>query len=314
MTTLEDPPHKVIESRRAEAARRRADRPYRELRDRLSATPFLGAAALFVGIVLLLPFGWTIIRSFFGTGVEGFVGFDNYVEMFQDPNIQLSLLNTFIWAIGALLLPVVFGLGIAVLTSAMRLGAVARAVVILPYALAGTIVAIIGNIIFTSQGSFNQALAAFGLLSMDEPIQWLLHWPLNVIAAILIASWQSTGVNVVLFMVGLQTIPRETMEAAALDGADGWIRFKDVILPQLRPTTIVVIGLTITNALRAFDVIWVLTQGGPNRTSETLALSMYRESFLLLDPAVGSAIAVILTIIVVACSWIYLRRQIGHEL
>ena len=185
--------------------------------------------------------------------------------MFQDPNIQLSLLNTFIWAIGALILPVLFGLGIAIMTSAMKLGSVARAVVILPYALAGTIVAIIGNIIFTSQGSLNQALSAFGLMSTDSPIQWLLHWPLNVIAAILIASWQSTGVNVVLFMVGLQTIPRETTEAAALDGADGWIRFKDVIFPQLRPTTIVVIGLTITNALRAFDVIWVLTQGGPNR-------------------------------------------------
>ena len=315
MTTLKDPPRTVIEPpSTTRAQRRRTGKPHYEVRDRLSSAPFFGAAALFVGIVLLVPFVYTIVRSFFADGGGGFVWFDNYVTMFQDPNIQLSLLNTFIWAIGALILPVLFGLGIAIMTSSMKLGAVARAVVILPYALAGTIVAIIGNIIFTSQGSLNQALSAFGLMSADSPIQWLLHWPLNVIAAILIASWQSTGVNVVLFMVGLQTIPRETTEAAALDGADGWIRFKDVIFPQLRPTTIVVIGLTITNALRAFDVIWVLTQGGPNRSSETLALSMYRQSFLLLDPAVGSAIAVILTIIVVACSWIYLRRQIGHEL
>ena len=270
--------------------------------------------SLFVGIVLLVPFLYTVVRSFFGDGAVKFVWLDNYVAIFQDQNLQLSLLNTFIWAIGALILPVIFGLGIAVMTSAMKLGAVARAVVILPYALAGTIVAIIGNIIFTSHGSLNQALSMFGLMSMDSPIQWLLHWPHNVIAAIVIASWQSTGVNVVLFMVGLQAIPRESIEAAALDGADGWIRFKDVIFPQLRPTTIVVVGLTITNALRAFDVIWVLTNGGPNRTSETLALSMYRQSFLHLDPAVGSAIAVILTIIVVACSWIYLRRQIGQEL
>jgi multiple sugar transport system permease protein len=313
MTTLEDPPRRAIATPPASEHHSAPSRRRNDLRDRLSAAPFFGAAALFVGIVLLVPFGYTVIRSFIGTGDEGFVGVDNYVTMFQDPNIQLSLLNTFIWAIAALLLPVVFGLSIAIMTSGMKLGAVARGVVVLPYALAGTIVAIIGNIIFTSQGSLNQALSAIGLTSADSPIQWLLHWPLNVIAAILIASWQSTGVNVVLFMVGLQTIPRETIEAAALDGADGWIRFKDIILPQLRPTTIVVIGLTITNALRAFDVIWVLTQGGPNRTSETLALSMYRESFLLLDPAVGSAIAVILTIIVVACSWIYLRRQIGHE-
>jgi len=282
-------------------------------RDRISAVPFLIAPVALVGIVLLLPLGYTVVRSFFLNGGGGFAGLDNYAAMLKDPNLRLSLLNTLIWAIGSLILPVVLGLGIAVMTSGMRLGSVSRAVVILPYALAGTVVAIVGNLIFTTNGSLNQALAAFGLASADHPTQWLLHWPLNVLSALLIASWQSTGVNVVLFMVGLQTIPRETVEAAALDGADGWIRFRDVILPQLRPTTAVVIGLTITNALRAFDVIWVLTQGGPNRSSETLALSMYRQSFLLLDPAVGSAIAVVLTILVVACSWLYLRRQIGHE-
>ncbi|GAA4343417.1 carbohydrate ABC transporter permease [Microbacterium rhizosphaerae] len=291
----------------------RRSEPRYERRDRMAAAPFFLAALLVVGIVLLIPFVYTIIRSFIGSGDEGFVGFANYVTMFEDPNLQLSLFNTVFWAIGSLIIPVVLGLGIAVMTSSMRLGGVARAAVILPYALAGTVVAIIGNIIFTSAGSLNQALEFIGLLAPGAPVQWLLHWPLNVISALLIASWQSTGVNVVLYMVGLQTIPRETVEAAAIDGADGWVRFKDVILPQLRPTTIVVIGLTITNALRAFDVIWVLTQGGPNRTSETLALSMYRESFLLLDPAVGSAIAVVLTIIVVVCSWIYLRRQIGNE-
>lgn len=205
MTTLKDPPRTVIEpptttrAQRRRTERRRTGLPHYELRDRLSAAPFFGAAALFVGIVLLLPLGYTVVRSFIGRGDEGFVGFDNYVTMFQDPNIQLSLLNTFIWAIGALILPVLFGLGIAVMTSGMKLGAVARGVVILPYALAGTIVAIIGNVIFTSQGSLNQALTAFGLMSPNSPLQWLLHWPLNVIAAILIASWQSTGVNVVLF-------------------------------------------------------------------------------------------------------------------
>jgi multiple sugar transport system permease protein len=292
---------------------RKHTRPRYERRDRLAAAPFFGAALLFVGIVLLIPFLYTIVRSFFGSGDVGFVGLGNYVTMFQDPNLQRSLLNTVIWAIGSLIIPVVLGLGIAVMTSSMKLGAVGRAAVILPYALAGTVVAIIGNIIFTSSGALNQALDFLGMLAPGQPTQWLLHWPLNVFSAMLIASWQSTGVNVVLYMVGLQTIPRETVEAAAIDGADGWVRFKDVIFPQLRPTTIVVVGLTITNALRAFDVIWVLTQGGPNRTSETLALSMYRQSFLLLDPGVGSAIAVILTIVVIACSWIYLRRQIGHE-
>ncbi|MFE6736542.1 carbohydrate ABC transporter permease [Microbacterium sp. NPDC057650] len=289
------------------------DAPGHERRARVAAIPFVGLGLLVVGVVLLLPFVFTIYRSFVGNADAGFVGLDNYVTMFRDPALQRSMVNTLMWAIGSLILPVGLGLGIAVMTSAMKLGAVARALVVLPYALAGTVVAIIGNMLLSSTGSLNQALAFLGLGDPESPIQWLLQWPSNVLSVIVFAAWQTTGVNVVLYMVGLQTIPRETVEAAALDGADGWKRFRHVIFPQLKATTAVVIGLTITNALRAFDMIWVLTSGGPNRSSETLALSMYRQSFLLLDPAVGSAIAVILTIIVVACSWLYLRRQLGQE-
>ncbi|HEU5223825.1 MAG TPA: sugar ABC transporter permease [Candidatus Lumbricidophila sp.] len=292
----------------------RSSGPRYEFRDRIAAIPFFGISLTIVAVVLLAPFAYTLIRSFLGRGDEGgFVGLDNYVKVFNDPFLLKSFANTIIWALGALVIPVALGLGIAVMTSSMKLGAVIRGFVILPYALAGTVVAIIGNMMFTTEGSVNQVLHAIGLTAEGEGIQWLLYWPLNVIAAILISSWQSTGVVVVLFMVGLQTIPRESLEAAALDGADGWRRFKDIIFPQLKATTAVVVGLTITNALRAFDVIWVLTKGGPNRSSETFALSMYRQTFLLLDPGVGSAIAVVLTIIVVTCSWIYLRRQIGNE-
>ena len=284
-----------------------------EKRARRAAIPFVGAALAVVGIVLLAPFVYTIYRSALGNGGSGFVGLDNYVTMFRDPALQRSMINTLMWAVGSLILPVGFGLTIAVMTSAMKLGAAARALVVLPYALAGTVVAIVGNVLLSTAGSLNQALAFLGLTDPESPIQWLLQWPMNVVSVIVFAAWQTTGVNVVLYMVGLQTIPRETVEAAALDGADGWRRFRFVTFPQLKATTAVVIGLTITNALRAFDMIWVLTSGGPNRGSETLALSMYRQSFLMLDPAVGSAIAVVLTIIVVACSWLYLRRQIGQE-
>src|SRR6478735_1863251 len=105
--------------------RPRRHRPHTILGSPRSAIPFLGPAVLGVLLLLLIPFVWSIYRSFMGNGSAGFVGFDNYVTMFQDPNLQLSLLNTFIWAIGSLLLPVVFGLGVAVMTSAMKLGAIA---------------------------------------------------------------------------------------------------------------------------------------------------------------------------------------------
>lgn len=291
----------------------RDTRARRVRKDRLAAIPFLSGAVGFVGLILLIPLSYTIVRSLFGNGDVGFVGLDNYVTLFTDPNLQRSLLNTLIFTVGSLILPVAFGLAIAVMTDGSSWGGWARAAVLIPSALAGTVTAIIGNMLFTSSGSINQFLATLGVIDADHPIGWLLQWPHNIISAILISSWAATGGNTVLFLVGLRTIPRETLEAAALDGAGGWIRFKDIIFPQLRATTAVVIGLTITNALRAFDVIQVLTKGGPNRTSETLALSMYRQSFLNFDQAVGSAIAVVLSVIVVLCSWFYLRRQIGKE-
>ena len=280
-------------------------------RERTHAVPFLALAVGFVGVVLLVPWIMTLVRSFYDRLGDNFVGIDNYVTLFTDPELFGSIINTLIWVVGSLLLPVVLGLLIAVATSSMRFGAAARLALVIPYALSGTAVGVVGYMMFQTGGSLSQALNFFGLQSLDQ--QWLLVWPWNVISGILVATWNGTGVNVVLFMVGLQTIPRETIEAAALDGAQGVRRFVSIIFPQLKAVTAVVVGLTITNALRTFDVVYVLTRGGPGRVSETLGLSMYRQTFLLFDPAVGSAIAIFLTAIVLGASWLYLRRQIGHE-
>lgn len=286
---------------------RRRGRPSRSL---LAAIICLTPAVAFVTLVLLVPFAQTVHVSTQSDGLHPtFVGFDNYVRMFQDPILQKSLINTFMWVVGSLLLPVAIGLAVAVMANGLRWGRFARLAMVLPYALSGTAVAVVGSFLLRTDGAVNQALGAIGLQSLQQ--DWLLDWPLNTISTICVAAWQATGVSVVLFMVGLQGIPPETVEAAAIDGAGGWRRFRHVILPQLRPVTMVVVGVTLANALRAFDVVWVLTNGGPARTSETLGLSMYRATFLLQQPALGAALAVLLTLIVVASSWIYLRNESG---
>lgn len=281
----------------------------RSIKDALATGGFLALAVSIVGVVLLTPFVITIYRSFFSDGNNSqFIGLANYKQLFVDPVLLHSLLNTMMWVVGSLLLPVGLGLAVAVMTSTMRAGVYFRLAVILPYALSGTAVAVVGNFMLQTNGAVNGALGFFGLESLQQ--QWLLEWPLNTISSILINAWQSTGVAVVLFLVGLQTIPKEAIEAASLDGAMGWKRFRFVTLPLLTPATVVVVGLTLANALRAFDVAWVLTGGGPNRTSETLALTMYRETFLLNSPGEGAAVAVFLTLIVLAASWLYLRNQL----
>ncbi|MFE4255396.1 carbohydrate ABC transporter permease [Streptomyces sp. NPDC056910] len=275
----------------------------------LSGLPWALPALLLVGVLLVYPFFRSVYGSLFEDNgfTSHYTGLDNYVRLAEDPIFGRSLLNTVMWVAGTLLLPVVAGLAIAVATHRMRFGRIAQLVVVLPCAISGAATAVLWKFILTSEGSLNQVLQGLGLDSLVRP--WLLEWPQNTLSMIVASTWQATGLNVVLFAIGLSAIPRETVEAAELDGATGWRMFRHITLPQLRSVSVVVIGMAIVNSLKAFDMIWVLTQGGPARSSETLALTMYRESFRLFHVGYGSAVALVLSAIVVASSWMYLRRQ-----
>ncbi|MFJ7242771.1 carbohydrate ABC transporter permease [Streptomyces olivaceus] len=278
-------------------------------RERLAAGGFMAPAVLLVTLFLLAPFVWTVYRSFFSdTRTAPFSWFDNYALFASDPALARSVQNTLMWVVGTVALPFVLGLAIAVMTNAGRLSRLARLCVVLPYALSGSAVAVVWNFMLTTDGAVNQVLTTVGLDSVAQG--WLLTWPGNTVVMILANAWQATGVAVILFLVGLQSIPPETLEAGSLDGANGWQQFRHIVLPQLRPVSIIVIGMSLVNGLKSFDLIWVLTQGGPGRATETLAVSMYNETFLELRPGAGAAIAVVLTVIVLAASWVYLRRQL----
>ncbi|GGV63826.1 permease [Streptomyces longisporoflavus] len=279
------------------------------MREKLAGAGFLAPAVLLVSALLLLPFASTVYRSFFDDRrVSGFAGLDNYTLFLSDPVLTRSIQNTLMWVVGTVALPLLLGLAIAVLTHSGGWSRAARLVVVLPYALSGSAVAVVWNFVLTTDGAANQLLQAFGMDSLARG--WLLEWPGNTLVMIAANTWQSAGVAVILFLVGLQTIPPETLEAASLDGAAGWRKFWYVVLPQLRTVSVIVVGTSLVNGLKSFDLIWVLTQGGPGRASETLAVSMYQETFLALHPGAGAAVAVVLTTIVLIASWLYLRRQL----
>ncbi|QHY93549.1 Lactose transport system permease protein LacF [Streptomyces sp. S4.7] len=284
-------------------------RPGRRIREKLAGAGFLAPAVLVVSALLLLPFASTVYRSFFDDRrISGFAGLDNYALFLSDPALTRSIQNTLMWVVGTVALPMVLGLAIAVLTHSGGWSRGARLLVVLPYALSGSAVAVVWNFVLTTDGAANQVLKAFGMDSFAQG--WLLEWPGNTLVMIVANTWQAAGVAVILFLVGLQTIPPETLEAADLDGATGWRKFWFVILPQLRTVSVIVVGTSLVGGLKSFDLIWVLTQGGPGRQSETLAVSMYQETFLALHPGAGAGVAVVLTAIVLLASWLYLRRQL----
>lgn len=312
MTLTQPPVPETAVAQEARPAERRRPSSTRRapLRARLTGGAFLAPAVVLVVVLLVLPFVSTIVRSFFDDNgfTRRWVGLENYRAMFADPAFGQSVLNTFLWVVGTLLLPVGIGLAIAVGTWKLRLGGLARFAIVLPYAISGSATAVVWTFMLTTDGGLDTLLRTFGLDGLVS--QWLLQWPLNTVMMIVATTWQATGACVILFLVGLQSIPPNTLEAAQIDGASGWRLFWAVTFPQLRPMTVVVVGISIVGSLKVFDQVLLLTNGGPGTASETLALTMYRETFTLSRYGSGAAVAVFLTVVVVVASWAYLRRQL----
>ncbi|MCA9859346.1 MAG: sugar ABC transporter permease [Thermomicrobiales bacterium] len=280
-----------------------------------SATPFLFLlpALALVGILLLYPFARSAYLSFTdykGIGAANWVGLDNYRNLARDPVLSRTLTNTMLWVVGTLILPVGLGLLVAVLSYNAKAGSILRLPFLIPYALSGTAIATVWQFMLIRDGALNNVLDAIGLSSLARP--WLLNPPLNTWSMIIASTWQAVGVSVLLFLIGLQVIPPEPIQAARLDGADGWRLFRDMTLPMLAPMTIVVVGISLVNSLKTFDIVWIMTQGGPYRSSETLAVMMYRETFVLFKHGYGAAIAVMLSVIVLAVSLVYLNRTLRN--
>ena len=280
---------------------------------RWAALGFVAPGALLVAVLLYLPLLWTLFLSF--TNYNGlsdpvWVGFANYTLMFKDPDFVGSMINTLLWVAGTLIVPVGLGLLLALLTFNMKGGVWLRVPFLIPYSISGIGVGLIWSFVLQSNGALDQALHFFGVMSTPR---WLLDAPTNTIVMILAAAWQGVGVNALLFTIGLQSIPKEPLEAAKLDGANGLRLFSSILWPMLRPLTTVVIGLSIVASLKTFDIVLGMTKGGPGRVSETLALTMYKDTFVNSQYGLGSAIAVFLTVVTLIASILYLRQQLSQK-
>jgi ABC-type sugar transport system permease subunit len=283
----------------------------RRRRRRLAGYLYLLPMAALVGVFLLYPAGktiWVSLTDATGTSAGSFVGLDNFSRLVSDPAFRTSVRNTVYWVIGALILQVGLGLLLAVVLSNMRAGDWLKRLFYLPATLSGAAVGVIWFYVFNpDNGLLTTFLEAVGLGSVTT--RWLAEPPINTFAMIFAAMWQGLGPAMILFLVGLQNLPREPIEAARVDGAQGLRLFWHITLPLLRPMTAVVVAITMINNFKVFDLIWVMTQGGPYRSSETLAVTMYRESFVSFSVGYGASVAVVLTLVVMILSVFYLRSM-----
>jgi multiple sugar transport system permease protein/raffinose/stachyose/melibiose transport system permease protein len=259
---------------------------------------------------------WPLLDSFFYsfTNWNGFdprfkfVGLDNYLKVFTDPLFFNAALNTLIWIVAAILLPTLMGLGLALLLdSRVRGSNVFKSIFYLPICLSAIVVGQIWTWIY--QPDWGLLNTTIGMITGEKfNFAWLAK-PASALYSVIVAwSWQQTGLAMVIFLAGLTAIPEELNEAAEIEGITRLQRIRHVILPLLRPATIVVVALMVINSLKGFDILYIMTAGGPFHSSDTLAMHMYNESFKKYLMGYGSAISVVLFLITLAIIFVYFRQ------
>jgi multiple sugar transport system permease protein len=265
-------------------------------------------AALAYLLMLLLPTIATILLAFtdYELGLPGFawIGLGNFEELLEDRGFTIALRNTVVYVGLVAPLSILLGLGAALLIEAgIRGRALFRAIFFLPVvSLTVAMAAAWQYLLHPTIGPLNAFLRTLG---MTAPPFWLSSsdWVLLSLSAI--GIWENVGYNMVLFLAGLTAIPRELQQAAEVDGARGWLaRFRLVTWPLLGPTTLFVLTITMIRSIRVFDTVAVLTQGGPNKASEVLLHTMYKEGFTFLRLGYSAAITLVFLAMVLGLVWL----------
>lgn len=262
-------------------------------------------AILLMLVIFLYPLGHSFVMSFFRWDLNStespFLGLGNYTDLFTGTSFGQTLRNQVIFTVASLVIEVVGGMAIAVLLSSKLRGLrPARTLLLIPPMVAPAVVGLNFRWLFNEQyGLIDAVLVRLGL----PAIPWLSDPGWALVSVIIASAWQNTPLLVLLFLAGLQAIPREPLEAAAVDGASAWRTFWAIVLPLMRPVVVIAMMIRIIDLFRTFDVVWLMTQGGPGNASNLLTVEAYKLAFQSVDfghAAAVSYVALVLSLLVLA--------------
>lgn len=279
-----------------------------EKRFRLAPYVFIGPAALLFAAFSLVPIVIAITLSFQDTQTLGegeWVGLDNFAQMGSDRLFRTALVNTLVFTIGTVPTAMAAGLALAVALNRPLPGrGVLRAMFFVPMVAAGVVVGVIMSWIFNiDYGVANNALAVLGI----DRVPWLTSPSMAMFTLIIVVVWTRIGFCMVIYLGALQSIPSELKEAAAIDGAGRWSRFRSITFPMLTPTTSILVILNVVFSIQAFDVIYVMTGGGPGFSTTVLIQYVFRSAFQ--DGQMGYAAALGLVLVGILLVFTLLRQQ-----
>jgi multiple sugar transport system permease protein len=286
-------------------------------RHRLAITPwlFLAPALVMFTFYVIVPIGRSIALSFYdwdGLGKATWIGFGNYVELWSDQDFWVAVKNNLIWLIG-FLLAVPMGLALALFLNQSVFGIrLVKSLFFFPFVISQVVVGLVFSWFYDpTNGLLLHVMQLLGL----EPVAILSDDRLVTYGIVAAALYPQTAYCMILYLTGLNSLQPEQIEAARLDGAKGWRLLRHIVLPQLRPATFIAVVVTVVGSLRSFDLISIMTAGGPYGSSRVLAYYMYEQALSEYGfrMGYGTAIATVLFLLMLVHIVIMLVRIYRHE-
>jgi multiple sugar transport system permease protein len=269
--------------------------------------PFILPAVVLVLAVILFPWaftGWMSLSEWKVGSARRFIGFGNYARLLTDVRFGEALWHTLVYTALAVLLPLVLGtLAALVFNEHFPLRGFFRSAFVLPMMATPVAIALVWTMMFHPQlGVLNYLLSLAGI----PPQLWVFDPRTVIPSLVLVETWQWTPLVMLIVLGGLASLPADPYESAEIDGANAWQKFRHITLPMIAPFLMVSVVIRTIDALKSFDIIYVITQGGPGTASETINIYLYLQAFSFYDIGYGSAVAVVFFTIVVALSLVLL--------
>ncbi|MET7426052.1 sugar ABC transporter permease [Dactylosporangium sp. NPDC005555] len=280
------------------------------LSDRGLAVVFTSPALLLLLGMSVFPLLWTLYLSFTDYsatrgGPAEFVGFGNYTAILTSPQVHQRTLTTLIFVVGAVALQTVLGFTIAYLISRRTRGrGLLTTLFLVPMMLSPVVVGLFWRFMLDAQfGVINSMLGSLGL----GQVEWLTRQRTALLSLIVVDTWQWTPFIMLIALAGLTAVPKYLYEAASIDRASEWFRFRTITLPLVWPLLLIAVLFRAIEAFRQFDLVYILTSGGPGVSTETLSFHVYKVAFLGFNTGTASAYGILMVLVVIVLTQFYLR-------
>lgn len=267
----------------------------------------------FIGFAIftLVPMLFSFFLAFMewdGNNPIKFVGFNNFIRLIDDTRFKAAFVNTILYSVATVPVTLMCALGLAVLLNKkIRFQKLFRSSVFFPHVASLVAVAAVWNMLFSpANGPVNMLLSKLGVDAQNIP-RWAADNDYAMLTVVFFSIWKSTGYYMIIYLAGLQGIPKETYEAASLDGANSWQSFRYVTLPMLQKTTFFVSIILTINCFKVYDQVFMITQGGPGTSTLVLVMHIYNTAFVNWDLGYSSAVAVVLFVMVLIITIIQFR-------